>query len=190
MIRVRTWEYKDGSRHSEEWSNLLNGEWPYSRDCVEVIFKTDIYNPLYNDRNEIVEYFDDKESLENIKSITTHYELEADEIIKKYKDDLDPTAEEMLLGHISRRLVQDKEYKAKGTWEDVLRYAENSGEETQKLEGLILEWRCKLKDQLFAELSFHQPESITDEKIYKEVDEALSEFDNHFNITTQRNGEV
>lgn len=58
----------------------------------------------------------------------------------------------------------------------------------QEVEGLVLLWRAKLKEQLFMEQSFHQPESITDSMIYEEVEKDLQEFDEHFNISVLRNG--
>jgi predicted aldo/keto reductase-like oxidoreductase len=58
----------------------------------------------------------------------------------------------------------------------------------QNAEELIFDWRIKLKERLFAEFSFHQPEEVTDEMIYKEVNKELEEFDRHFSITTQRHG--
>tara|TARA_R110000823_G_scaffold16241_1_gene51934 strand:- start:436 stop:762 length:327 start_codon:yes stop_codon:yes gene_type:complete len=58
----------------------------------------------------------------------------------------------------------------------------------QNAEELIFDWRIKLKERLFAEFSFHQPEEVTDEMIYKEVNKELEEFDQHFSITTQRHG--
>jgi|TARA_R110000822_G_scaffold6851_4_gene28591 hypothetical protein len=58
----------------------------------------------------------------------------------------------------------------------------------QNAEELIFDWRIKLKERLFAEFSFHQPLDVTNDMIYKEVNEELEEFDRHFSITTQRHG--
>lgn len=67
-------------------------------------------------------------------------------------------------------------------------YIDHIKKESRDLQELIFSWRIKFKDQLFAEMSFHQPEQVTDEMILKEVNDQLEEFDNHFGITVSRYG--
>lgn len=47
MSRLTTFQYKDGSTFSQEWDPILDGEWPHDEKCVEVIYKLDMKNPLY-----------------------------------------------------------------------------------------------------------------------------------------------
>lgn len=137
---------------------------------------------------EIIEYFPGEEkTAKNIRSITTIQELTANEILDQYKDYLDPTAEEMLLGHISRNLVLDREYKAKGTWHDVLRYAENMGKEKQMLEALILQFFHELKK---AKLNWIREDHWKDTTVEDKVQEIITSYEKHFNITTQRHGDI
>ena len=93
--------------------------------------------------------------------------------------------EDIFLGEISRYLQQDIEYKAKGTWEDILRFAEKMQEEKRNTEALILEFRIHLSQRVATEeLMFAGVEFKTSTKII------LKEFDKHFNITTKRYGKL
>tara|TARA_R110000851_G_scaffold165659_1_gene310701 strand:- start:32 stop:553 length:522 start_codon:yes stop_codon:yes gene_type:complete len=90
---------------------------------------------------------------------------------------------------ISRYLQHDLEYKAKGTWEDVLRFAEKIQEEKRNTEGLILSWRGKIKDKVKKEL-MNQGTLHLKEIIDVNYKAALQEFDEHFNITVERHGQI
>ena len=47
MSKFLTWEYTDGSTITQEHDSIMDGEWEYGEDCVEVIFKINNTNPLY-----------------------------------------------------------------------------------------------------------------------------------------------
>lgn len=44
--RFRTWNYIDGSSITEEWSDLLDGEWPFG-EATEHVYNMKTKNPLY-----------------------------------------------------------------------------------------------------------------------------------------------
>ena len=44
--RFETRLYESGSSLSEQWDDLYDGEWPYHKDCYEVIFKMKGESPL------------------------------------------------------------------------------------------------------------------------------------------------
>ena len=44
-MRTVTHKYKDGSVTSYQWLDLFDGEWPYPKNCTEVIFKFNVNKP-------------------------------------------------------------------------------------------------------------------------------------------------
>lgn len=46
-MKLVTKKYKDGSKISYEWFDVLDGPWPYESSCEEVIFNMNINNPAY-----------------------------------------------------------------------------------------------------------------------------------------------
>lgn len=46
MSKVTT-IYKDGGTITYEWCPILDGEWPYPKNCEEVIFKLNINDNKY-----------------------------------------------------------------------------------------------------------------------------------------------
>lgn len=137
---------------------------------------------LLKEVKRTIKYFRGAEKTpDNIESITTEMKLTANEILNQYKDYLDPTTEELLLGQVSRHIAQDGEYKAKGTWEDVLRYAENMGKEKQILEALILSFRVNLQKRRDSHFEKKTGSATA-------ITSVMLEFDKHFNINKQRQG--
>ena len=132
-----------------------------------------------------------------------NFEKAFKEEIEKWKDEaLDPefsklvddnffdlldSHEEILLDHIAINLVSDKEYKAKGTWQDILRYAENMGKEKQMLEALILQFFQELKK---AKINWIREDHWKDTSVEDKVQEIITSYEKHFNITTERQGRV
>ena len=47
-MKFITFQYKSGSTLSNEWSELLDGPWPFPEDCYEAVFKMEADNPIYN----------------------------------------------------------------------------------------------------------------------------------------------
>lgn len=43
-MRIRTWKYKDGFVISEEWSDLLDGKWPYGKEEEKIFIMNENWN--------------------------------------------------------------------------------------------------------------------------------------------------
>ena len=113
--------------------------------------------------------------------------LVREEVLKNYPESEQQLIEEELFYRKSKEFRMLQEDKL---IDEINNYIEHQISEKQKLEVQIFEWRENLKQQLFAELSFHQPETITDKMIWEEVGEELKEFDTHFKIERKRYGEL
>ena len=48
-MKIITFQYKDGSTFSNEWCPIMDGPWPHSPQCHEVVYKLDTSNPLYEE---------------------------------------------------------------------------------------------------------------------------------------------
>lgn len=118
---------------------------------------------------------------------TSIVEMTANEILDKYKGYLEPTQKELLTG-----------YSAADEWaEHMENYIEHINEDKQSLEALILSWRMKLKEKCEEKASklnqvsaWHQH----DDEEFRIIKEAcfipLKEFDEHFAIVAQKQGEI
>lgn len=49
-MKFVTKKYKDGSKISYEWSEILDGVWPYPKECKEIIFIYNTNNPNYGNK--------------------------------------------------------------------------------------------------------------------------------------------
>ena len=60
MVRLTTIQYAKGGSMSFQHCPVMDGEWKHGDDCIEVIYKKNINNPLYDEGKYLTQLHENK----------------------------------------------------------------------------------------------------------------------------------